>query len=220
MNILIPQLWSLESLRDKYWHNMAARIQRAWRRLLEYRNACAAKIQRCFRKNKDQLVQLRIRDSSHSLLGSRKERRRFSLLSMRRFHGDYLDINHAPGAALRSAAGMASDETAIFSAKIQVLIPRPLRSSKPSPRILIISSKAVYILVTVMEKKLAQIKLERKAPLASITKASVSSLRDDWLVLHVQGDIDLVLSTIFKTEICTHLHGITQSRLVIDIASR
>ncbi|KAJ9087552.1 class II myosin [Entomophthora muscae] len=212
-------LWSLESLRDKYWHNMAARIQRAWRRLLEYRNQCAAKIQRCFRKNKDQLLQLRVRDSSHSLLASRKERRRFSLLSMRRFHGDYLDVNLAPGAALRSAANMPSDELAVFSAKVQVLIPRPLRSSKPSPRIMIVSSKAIYILVTVMEKKLAQIKLERKVAFGSVNKVSVSTLRDDWLVLHVQGDIDLVLSSIFKTEICTHLNTASQGRLTIDIAS-
>ncbi|KAI0244222.1 class II myosin [Massospora cicadina] len=212
-------LWSLESLRDKYWHNMAARIQRAWRRLLAYRHACATKIQRCFRKNKAQLLQLRVRDAGHALLASRKERRRFSLLSMRRFHGDYLDVNLPPGAALRSAATMASDERALFSGKVQLLIPRPLRSSKLSPRVLIATAKALYILVTVVEKKLAQIKLERKVPLISIDRASVSTLRDDWLVLHVQGDVDLVLSTPFKTELCTHLNTATRNQLTLHVVS-
>ncbi|KAI9293500.1 hypothetical protein K502DRAFT_354867 [Neoconidiobolus thromboides FSU 785] len=213
-------LWSLESLRDKYWHNMAARIQRAWRRYLAYRNECAAKIQRCFRKNKDQIVQLHVRDSSHQMLSSRKERRRFSLLSMRRFYGDYLNVNSENvGSLFRSAAGFSAGEKAIFSSKVQLLVPRPLRSSKPSPRILLISGQNLYILATVVEKKMAQIKLERKVPLGSITKASLSTLRDDWVVIHVRDDIALVINTIFKTELCTHLKDTSNSRITIDVTS-
>lgn len=33
-----------------------------------------------------------VRDYGHQILAGRKERRRFSLLSYRRFHGDYLGI--------------------------------------------------------------------------------------------------------------------------------
>ncbi|KAG5456464.1 MAG: P-loop containing nucleoside triphosphate hydrolase protein, partial [Olpidium bornovanus] len=92
------RLFALESLRDRYWHNMAIRIQRAWRNFLSYRNECAIRIQRCYRSNRDQMKYVQIRDHGHAVLGGRKERRRFSLVSMRRFMGDYLDIGRAsPG---------------------------------------------------------------------------------------------------------------------------
>lgn len=212
-------LWSLESLRDKYWHNMATRIQRAWRSLIAYRNECATKIQRCFRKNKDQMAQLRVRDSCHTLLAGRKERRRFSLVSMRRFFGDYLGVNsESGGAGLRSAADIQG-ELAIFSSKAQLLVPRPLRSSKPSPRIIILTPGFFLILATLMEKKLVQLKLERKIPLASIDKISLSNFRDDWMILHIINDIDVVLSTVFKTELCTHLVNATNNRINIHVAT-
>jgi myosin-1 len=148
-------LWSLESLRDKYWHTMATRIQRAWRAFLQYRHDCATKIQRCFRKNKDQMEYAKVRDLGHSLLGQRKERRRMSLISMRRFSGDYLGLNlKKTGEAMRTICGISGniklfiifkfvkfilfiDKDTVFSFKVEVLMPRPLRSSKPLPRILV-----------------------------------------------------------------------------------
>jgi hypothetical protein len=39
-------LFALETTRDQYWHNMAIRIQRAWRYYLRYRAECAARIQK------------------------------------------------------------------------------------------------------------------------------------------------------------------------------
>jgi hypothetical protein len=39
---------------------------------------------------------LQLRDYGHEVLGQRKERRRFSLVSMRRFVGTYLDVIHNP----------------------------------------------------------------------------------------------------------------------------
>lgn len=69
----------MEELRDKYWHNMATRIQRFWR------------------LNKHSIGHLQLRDYGNQLLGHRKERRRFSLVSQRRFAGDYLDVKNGSG---------------------------------------------------------------------------------------------------------------------------
>lgn len=40
-----------------------------------------------------------MREYGHQLLDGRKERRRFSLLSMRKFTGDYLDVKNGSGLA-------------------------------------------------------------------------------------------------------------------------
>lgn len=56
-----------------------------------------------------------MRDYGHQILAGRKERRRFSLLSYRRFMGDYLDINgkSALGEELSQACGLGC--TSIYS---------------------------------------------------------------------------------------------------------
>jgi len=60
---------------------------------MRYKHECARRIQRFWKNNKEGIAYAQIRDYGHQLLASRKERRRFSLLSYRRFMGDYLDIN-------------------------------------------------------------------------------------------------------------------------------
>ena len=96
-------------MRDRYWHNMAARIQRAWRNYVRYRNECARRIQRFWKNNKESIAYAQIRDYGHQILASRKERRRFSLLSYRRFMGDYLGVGGKDkstlGAELASLCG-------------------------------------------------------------------------------------------------------------------
>lgn len=95
-------------MRDRYWHNMATRIQRAWRNYWRYKNECAKRIQRFWKNNKEGIEYAKVREYGHQVLAGRKERRRFSLLSYRRFIGDYLDINgkNALGAELRNACGL------------------------------------------------------------------------------------------------------------------
>jgi len=98
-------------MRDRYWHNMAARIQRAFRNYMRYKNECARRIQRFWKNNKEGIVYGQIRDYGHQILAGRKERRRFSLISYRRFMGDYLDVNRksALGEELASACGIGGD---------------------------------------------------------------------------------------------------------------
>lgn len=76
---------------------------------MRYKNECATRIQRFWRSKKDGIVLVQLRDYGHQVLASRKERRRFSLLSMRRFMGDYLGVadKTAQGEMLRSAAGIS-----------------------------------------------------------------------------------------------------------------
>ena len=98
-------------MRDRYWHNMAGRIQRAWRNYMRYKHECARRIQRFWKNNKDAIEFAKVRDYGHQILAGRKERRRFSLLGYRRFMGDYLDINgkSALGEELIEACGLGSE---------------------------------------------------------------------------------------------------------------
>lgn len=105
-------LFALESMRDKYWHNMAGRIQRCWRAYLRRKQEAARTIQRFWMNKKEGIVYSQLRDYGHQILGGRKERRRMSLLSMRKFMGDYLEVGERDsmqGAALKSAAGIGGE---------------------------------------------------------------------------------------------------------------
>lgn len=135
------QLFALETMRDRYWHNMAARIQRAWRNYMRYKNESATRIQRFWKNNKEGIAYAEVRTYGHQLLAGRKERRRFSLLSYRRFMGDYLDVGGkgAFGETIREACAIGSesihsnhrptlqlshfsDENVEFSSKIQLVL--------------------------------------------------------------------------------------------------
>lgn len=102
-------LFALEAMRDRYWHNMAIRIQRAWRNYLRYRIECATRIQRFWRRMTGGLEYIKVRDQGHKILQNRKERRRMSLLGSRRFLGDYLGVANkgGPGEMIRSNAGIS-----------------------------------------------------------------------------------------------------------------
>jgi myosin-1 len=102
-------LFALESMRDKYWHTMATRIQRAWRRYLRKRIDAATKIQRLWRYKKEGAQYLELRNYGHRVLAGRKERRSYSVCGMRRFLGDYLGANYSQGmgGAIREAARIA-----------------------------------------------------------------------------------------------------------------
>ena len=134
-------LFALEHMRDRYWHNMAIRIQRAWRNYLRYRTECAIRIQRFWRKVSGGDEFLKWRDAGTRLLQGRKERRRFSLLGYRRYWGDYLGIGNKGGSGefIRNSVNISS-ERVFFSFRCELLVTKFGRSSKPSPRLLILVS--------------------------------------------------------------------------------
>lgn len=196
-------LWALEHLRERYWHNMAMRIQRAYRNYVRYKNECASRIQRIWRSWNNTKVYLQVRDYGHQVLRNLKERRRFSLLSMRRFMGDYLDFRTNP--VLQQACGTAIHEGVIFSAKAQILVHRLLKGPKFYPRFVVMTKSAIYIVETKIEKNLAVTTLERRIPLQSIRSIGFSPHMDDAIILFVPGESDVVLTCMFKTEFATHI---------------
>lgn len=216
-------LFALETMRDRYWHNMAARIQRAFRNYMRYKHECARRIQRFWKNNKEGLVYAQVREYGHQLLAGRKERRRFSLLGYRRFMGDYLDINGQSdlGSEIATACGIGRGESVLFSARGQLLVSKTGRSSKPSPRFIVLTGSAVYIAVTTAVQGQPVVSLDRKIPLVTIKSMQMSNLRDDWFILNL-GPIpegDPVLWCHFKTEFATHLMKATQSSVSLQIAS-
>jgi myosin I len=203
-------LFALETMRDQYWHNQARKIQRAFRNYLRYKNECAKRIQRMWMNKKEGIAYVQLRDYGHQVLAGRKERRRFSLISMRRFTGDYLDVggSGAEGEMLRRASGMGPNETVTFSSRVELLVARLGRSSKPSPRFFVMTDKAVYFIITQLVNKQPQTTCERKVLLGQISNVGLSQLRDDWLIFNIMGsheEPDPVFHCYFKTELVAKL---------------
>lgn len=216
-------LFALETMRDRYWHNMAMRIQRAFRNYLRYKHECARRIQRMWMNKKEAIKYVEFRDYGHQLLQGHKERRRFSLISMRKFMGDYLDINggSVEGDLLRRAAGIGNTPVT-FSSRGQILVHRALRSSRPSPRFILLTEKELLIVVTQLVNKQPTTMLERKVPLASIAQVSMSQLRDDWIVINTRGqdpEGDLVLHCYLKTELAARLSRQTRGNVRVNVSN-
>lgn len=205
-------LFALEHMRDRYWHNMATRIQRMWRAYLAYRAESATRIQRFWRKKRTGAEYLQLRDQGHRVLQNRMERRRMSLLGSRRFLGDYLGINatSGPGSQVRNAIGLSSNEKAYFSCRGEILEAKFGRSSKPSPRILIVTNSKFYIVAQVFANNQVQIVVERAVPLGAIKFISASTARDDWFSLGVGSpqEADPLMNCVFKTEMFTQMQRV------------
>ncbi|OBT56951.1 hypothetical protein VE04_03195 [Pseudogymnoascus sp. 24MN13] len=180
-------LFALEHMRDRYWHNMAIRIQRVWRAYLRIRSEAATRIQRVWRKKRVGAEFLEMRERGHKLLQGRKERRRMSLLGSRRFMGDYLGCNagSGPGARVLKAFNIPGNEVILFSCRGEVLESKFGRSSKPSPRIFVLTKSRFYVVLQAVVNKQVQISAERAIPLGSIKFIGLSTSRDDWFSLGI-----------------------------------
>jgi myosin-1 len=215
-------LFALEHMRDRYWHNMATRIQRMWRAYLAYRAESATRIQRFWRKKRVGAEYLQLRDQGHRVLGGRKERRRMSLLGSRRFLGDYLGINAStgPGAQIRNAINLSTNEKAVFSCRGEILEAKFGRSSKPSPRMIIVTNSKFYVIAQVMAQHQVQIMVERSVPLGAIKSISGSTSRDDWFSLGIgaQQEADPLLNCVFKTEMFTQMQRVMPAGFNLRIA--
>jgi myosin-1 len=215
-------LFALEHMRDRYWHNMATRIQRMWRAYLAYRAESATRIQRFWRKKRVGAEYLQLRDQGHRILGGRKERRRMSILGSRRFLGDYLGVNAStgPGSLVRNAVGIGSNEKAVFSCRGEILEAKFGRSSKPSPRIIVVTNSKFYIIAQVMQGTQMQIVVERSFPLGHIKFVGASTSRDDWFSLGVgsQQEADPLLNCVLKTEMFTQMQRVMPGGFNLKIA--
>jgi myosin-1 len=202
-------LFALEHMRDRYWHNMATRIQRMWRAYLAYRAESATRIQRFWRKKRTGAEYLQLRDQGHRVLQGRKERRRMSILGSRRFLGDYLGINATtgPGSQIRNGVNLSSNERALFSCRGEILESKFGRSSKPSPRIILVTTSKFYVVAQMMAQNQIQIVVEKSYPLGAIKSISTSTAQDDWFALNVGSpqEPDPLLNCLLKTEMFTQM---------------
>lgn len=201
-------LFALETMRDRYWHNMAIRIQRAWRDYLRYRSESAARIQRFWKKKRGDEPNLKLRDrATEKILAGRKERRRFSLIGYRRYMGDYLGLNNSGGTGelLRKSANITGPVT--FSCRCEVLVSKLGRSSKPEPRFLVLTKANIYLIKQALVKGQVQISSDRTIPVSSVKYVSASSLKDDWFSIGVGSpqEADPLVNCMFKTEFFTWL---------------
>lgn len=209
-------LFALETMRDKYWHNMASKIQRSWRAYLRRRQESAQKIQRFWMSKKEGIAYEKIRTYGHQLLANRKERRKFSLVSQRRFMGDYLDVNGGSptGEMLSRTCGIGKAEPVSFSSRAEIMVSRLGRTSKPSPRFIVLTNKAFYIVVTTKEGTT----VERKILVGSVKGVSFSNLQDDFIVLNLgateEGDPILIVK--FKTELVTQLNRVAGGTITVN----
>ncbi|KAI9506281.1 P-loop containing nucleoside triphosphate hydrolase protein [Coemansia spiralis] len=215
-------IWALETQRERYWHNMAARIQMAWRRYLAFKAMHATRIQRVWRQQRQFLELIRVREKGHELLGGRKERRRYSLMNIRVFAGDYLLLNgiskQSKGALMRDAAGIGG-ERVVFSHVIKLLVPRQMRSAIPMRRYIVVTRESIVILEEKLVNNLLQYVVETRTPMAIVNSVSLSPFKDGWMVLHLSSKPDLVLECGLKTELLTLLNITSRGKIAPRIDS-
>ncbi|MGH0163977.1 UNVERIFIED_CONTAM: hypothetical protein FKN15_046197 [Acipenser sinensis] len=169
-------LFLLEETRERKYDGYARAIQKAWRKYTA----------------RKKYVQMR--EEASDLLLNRKERRRHSI--NRNFVGDYIGIDDRP--ELRQF--LAKREKIDFADKVT----KYDRRFKDIKRDLILTPKSVYLIGREKVKQgpdrgLVMEVLKRRIEVEKILAVSLSSLQDDFLILHEQ-EYDSLLECTFKTE--------------------
>lgn len=202
-------LFALEDMRDKYWHNMAARIQRAWRRYMKRKEDAAKVLQNAWRNKTHGNQFEQLRDEGNALLGGRKERRRMSLLGYRAFMGDYLGCNQKSGFGRFIVNQAGISEYVVFSLKGQILASKFGRSSKRLPRIFILGKNNFYVVAEVLVDKRLKLQIEHSIPVSGIKYIGMSCFQDNWMAISLHSPTaqvpDVFINLDFKTELMTHL---------------
>ncbi|XP_013379437.1 unconventional myosin-Ie [Lingula anatina] len=160
----------------------------------------ARTIQKAFRKYNARKFYVKLREQASDLLLNKKERRQYSL--NRNFVGDYIGLDDNP--ALRALVGKR--ERIEFANTVT----KYDRRFKTAKRDLIVTSKGVYLVGREMMKKgpeKGQLKEVVKRPLEMemITGVALSTMQDDFFIIHVQNDYSSLLESVFKTEFLTAL---------------
>uniref|UniRef100_A0A8D3D0V4 Osteoclast-stimulating factor 1 n=1 Tax=Scophthalmus maximus TaxID=52904 RepID=A0A8D3D0V4_SCOMX len=169
-------LFLLEETRERKFDSYARTIQKAWRKYVA----------------RKKYVQMR--EEASDLLLNRKERRRHSL--NRNFVGDYLGMDDRP--ELRQFLGKR--EKIDFADKVT----KYDRRFKGIKRDLILTPKSVYLIGREKvkqgpEKGQVTEVLKRQIDVEKILAVSLSTMQDDFLILHEQ-EYDSLLECVFKTE--------------------
>ncbi|KAM9825606.1 unconventional myosin-Ie isoform X1 [Syngnathus typhle] len=169
-------LFLLEETRERKFDGYARTIQKAWRKYAA----------------RKKYVQMR--EEASDLLLNHKERRRHSI--NRNFVGDYLGMEDRP--ELRQF--LAKREKIDFADKVT----KYDRRFKPIKRDLILTPRSVYLIGREKvkqgpEKGQVTEVLKRNIAVERILGVSMSTLQDDFMILHEQ-EYDSLLECVFKTE--------------------
>lgn len=202
-------LFALEDMRDKYWHNMAARIQRAWRRYLKRKDDAAKVIQNAWRVKKHGNKFEQFRDEGSTILQGRKERRRMSMLGSRAYMGDYLGCNDSTGYGRFIVSQAGISEPVVFSYKGEILLSKFGRSSKRLNRIFVLTKNNFYVVAEVLVEKRLQLQKEFTIPVSGINYLGLSSFQDNWVAISLHSPSvttpDIFINLDFKTELVAQL---------------
>ncbi|XP_072837845.2 unconventional myosin-Ie [Pogona vitticeps] len=169
-------LFLLEEMRERKYDGYARTIQKAWRKYVA----------------RKKYVQMR--EEASDLLLNKKERRRNSI--NRNFVGDYIGMEDRP--ELRQFLGKREK---IDFADTVIKYDRRFKGIK---RDLILSPKCMYLIGREKVKQgpeKGQVKevLKRRIEVERILSVSLSTMQDDFFVLHEQ-EYDSLLESVFKTE--------------------
>uniref|UniRef100_A0A8C5MPZ5 Myosin IE n=1 Tax=Leptobrachium leishanense TaxID=445787 RepID=A0A8C5MPZ5_9ANUR len=186
-------LFLLEEMRERKYDGYARSIQKAWRKYAA----------------RKKYVQMR--EEASDLFLNKKERRRNSI--NRNFIGDYIGMEERP--ELRQFIGKR--EKIDFADTVT----KYDRRSKGVKRDLLLTPKSVYLIGREKikqgpEKGLVKEVLKRKIDVERILSVSLSTMQDDFFVLHEQ-EYDSLLESLFKTEFISllskHYEEKTQRKL-------
>ncbi|KAK5921508.1 hypothetical protein CgunFtcFv8_018866 [Champsocephalus gunnari] len=169
-------LFLLEEMRERKYNGYARVIQKAWRKHIAVRKY------------------VKMREEASDVLLNKKERRRNSI--NRNFVGDYLGTDNHP--EIRQFVGRRER---IDFADVVVKFDRRFRTVK---RDLILTPKFLYLIGREKvkqgpDKGQIQEVLKRKIEINKIQSVSLSTLQDDFFIVH-EEEYDSVLQSVFKTE--------------------
>ncbi|XP_039974336.1 myosin IEb [Xiphias gladius] len=169
-------LFLLEEMRERKYNGYARVIQKAWRKHIAVRKY------------------VKMREEASDVLLNKKERRRNSI--NRNFVGDYIGTDNHP--EIRQFVGRRER---IDFADVVVKYDRRFRTVK---RDLILTPKFLYLIGREKvkqgpDKGQIQEVLKRKIELNKIQSVSLSTLQDDFFIIH-EEEYDSVLQSVFKTE--------------------
>ncbi|XP_040020373.2 myosin IEb [Gasterosteus aculeatus] len=169
-------LFLLEEMRERKYNGYARVIQKAWRKHIAVRKY------------------VKMREEASDVLLNKKERRRNSI--NRNFVGDYLGTENHP--EVRRFVGRREK---IDFADVVVKFDRRFRTVKSD---LVLTPKFLYLIGREKvkqgsEKGQIHEVLKRKIEVNRIQSVSLSTLQDDFFIVH-EEEYDSVLQSVFKTE--------------------
>uniref|UniRef100_UPI00398EB62F unconventional myosin-Ie isoform X2 n=1 Tax=Pristiophorus japonicus TaxID=55135 RepID=UPI00398EB62F len=182
-------LFLLEEMRERKYDVYARAIQKAWRKYAARKKY------------------VKMREEASDLLLNKKERRRNSI--NRNFVGDYIGMEDLP--ELRQFIGKRE------KVEFADTVTKYDRRFKNVKRDLVLTPKFVYLIGREKVKEgsmKGQVKevLKRKIELERILTVSLSTMQDDFFILHEQ-EYDSLLESVFKTEFISLLSKRYEDRM-------